>query len=85
MVGMTAKRGRPKKHVDPTAPASPAGGRTGITIHLRIDPTVYAAMEDYRGKQLVPPQKTAVIEASLIAFLIAQGCLPEGYGKPPKA
>jgi hypothetical protein len=47
-----------------------------VTLWLRDD--VFAALEEWRSRQPVPPIRTTIIETALIQFLASQGVAVQG-------
>jgi len=59
---------------------TPAPNRRGAALHVWIDPALMSALDAYLNSLKHPTTKTAVAEASLRAFLQA-----EGFWPPPAA
>lgn len=71
------KLGRPRKY---ESLQSDSQERSGVSVHVYIDPAVSEALTKYVQSQVFPPKKTAVLELALREHLERAGFWP-----PPKS
>jgi hypothetical protein len=57
------------KRARPTAPYLPDMERKTANIDIRVEPRVVAKIDDWRGRQRVPPSRTAAIVYMIEQFL----------------
>lgn len=68
-VGTMAVMASPRKR--PDSKKRPNREGRAVTLWLRAD--VFAALEEWRKRQPVPPIRTTIVETALIQFLASQG------------
>jgi hypothetical protein len=56
--------------------------RSGISLHVYVDPVIDAALQRYLDSAVPAVSKTAAVEAAIIDFLRARGCWPANPSTP---